>query len=268
MENRQPDKPLKRPRLRLPFDNRSTDAGEWAYDHRFGLFITLAAYLVLAIAFVASKITIGGDRVEQTLYIDLGTLETLEAERDRLQREVEQRQQAGEETFNWDEVRNVTSNENVLNENLSTDRGNHAAELNAGAAAAAEQMRANREAYERALAEVDAIGRDNGQEGRGSGEREDARVAGYVTVRLDIKNPTRTERHLLKPAFQCEGGGEVVVEVEVRCNGKVSAARVLSGGDDYMREVALRAARSSTVNIDPSAPDRQRGTITYIFVPQ
>lgn len=267
MENRQPDKPQKRPRLRLPFDNRSTDAGEWAYDHRVGLFFTLGVYLVLAIAFISSKITVGGERIEQTLYIDLGTLETLEAERDRLEREVRERQ-AQQEEFDWDQVRNVTSNENVLNENLRTDRGNQAAELNAGAAAAAEQMRANREAYERALAEVDAIGRDGGAEGSESSSREDARVAGYVTVRLDIKNPTRTERHLLKPAFQCEGGGEVVVEVEVRCNGKVSSARVLSGGDDYMREVALRAARASTVNIDSNAPDRQRGTITYIFVPQ
>ena len=268
MENKRPDIPPKRPRLRLPFDNRSTDAGEWAYDHRVGLFFTLGVYLLLAIAFVASKIEVGGERVDQTLYIDLGTLETLEAERDRLEREVRERQ-AQQEEFDWDQVRNVTSNENVLNENLRTDRGNQAAELNAGAAAAAEQMRANREAYERALAEVDAIGRDeHGAEDAGTSRREDARVAGYVTVRLDIKNPTRTERHLLKPAFQCEGGGEVVVEVEVRCNGKVSSARVLSGGDDYMREVALRAARASTVNIDPNAPDRQRGTITYIFVPQ
>lgn len=267
MESKLPDKPLKRPRLRLPFDNRKQDAGEWAYDHRIGLFTTLTIYLLLAIAFVASKITLGGERIEQTLYIDLGTLETLEAERDRLEAELRERQQ--EEQFDWGQVRNVTSNENVLNEELTTDRGNHAAELNADAAAAAEQMRANREAYERGLADVDAIGRDNGTTAEGeSTTREDARVAGYVTVRLDIKNPTRTERHLVKPAFQCEGGGEVVVEVEVRCNGKVSSARVLSGGDDYMREVALRAARSSTVNIDPNAPDRQKGTITYIFIPQ
>ena len=68
--------------------------------------------------------------------------------------------------------------------------------------------------------------------------------------------------------FEHIWGGEVVVEIEVRCNGRVSSARVLSGGDDYMREVALRAARSSTVNIDNNAPDRQKGTITYIFVPQ
>ena len=40
----------RRPKLRLPFDNRREDAGEWAYDHRIGLCITLIAYLVLMIA--------------------------------------------------------------------------------------------------------------------------------------------------------------------------------------------------------------------------
>ena len=89
-----------------------------------------------------------------------------------------------------------------------------------------------------------------------------------VTVRLDVKDPVRKERHLVKPAYQCEGGGEVVVEIEVRPNGRITSARALSGGDDYMREVACRAALESTLDINPQAPPRQRGTITYIFIPQ
>lgn len=267
MDNIQQHIPPRRPRIRLPFENKKTDIGEWAYDHRRGLFATLIVYLIIAISFVSAKIVIGSRATQTTLYIDLQTLTELEAERDRLEREIEQRQQI-EESFDWSQVRNQHSNENVLDENLRTDRGNHAAELNANAAEAAERMRANRESYERGLAEAEAI-RHEGSSGSGNdAERRDAKISGYVTVRLDIKNPVRTERHLVTPAFQCEGGGEVVVEVEVRCNGKVSSAKVLSGGDDYMREVALRAARSSTVNIDTSAPDRQKGTITYIFIPQ
>ncbi len=260
------NKPLKRPRLRLPFDNKREDVGEWAYDHRIGLCITLILYLVLGIAFVTSKIVVGGRAVETTVYIDLNTLADLETERDRLEQQVRERQQ--EQSFDWDQVQNAASNENVLNENLRTDRGNHASELNADAIAAAERMRANRAAYEQGLAEADAI-RHAGDSGSASDEkRQDAKVAGYVTVRLDVKDPVRTARHLVTPAYQCEGGGEVVVEIEVRPDGRVTSARVRSGGDDYMREVALRAARSSTVNIDTSAPEKQRGTITYIFVPQ
>ena len=65
-----------------------------------------------------------------------------------------------------------------------------------------------------------------------------------------------------------EGGGEVVVEIEVRPNGRITSARALSGRADYMREVACRAALESTLDINPQAPPRQRGTITYIFIPQ
>jgi len=35
-----------------------------------------------------------------------------------------------------------------------------------------------------------------------------------------------------------------------------------------MREAALHAARVSTFNIDPKAPARHQGTITYTFIPQ
>ena len=63
-------------------------------------------------------------------------------------------------------------------------------------------------------------------------------------------------------------GGEVVVRITVNRAGEVTHASVASGGDDCMRESALRAARNSLFNIDNSAPARQTGTITYIFIPQ
>ena len=69
-------------------------------------------------------------------------------------------------------------------------------------------------------------------------------------------------------AYQCEGGGEVVVGITVNPSGEVVAAKVASGGDDCMREAALEAARNSLFNIDDSAPARQSGTITYLFIPQ
>ena len=60
----------------------------------------------------------------------------------------------------------------------------------------------------------------------------------------------------------------MVVAITVDRGGEVVSARVLSGGDEPMREAALRAARQSRVNIDESAPARQSGTITYLFIPQ
>ena len=85
---------------------------------------------------------------------------------------------------------------------------------------------------------------------------------------FSLTDPLRTSRRLEIPAYLCEGGGEVVVAVAVNRAGEVAQARVTEGGDDCMREAALRAARASLFNIDPTAPVKHQGTITYLFIPQ
>lgn len=254
----------RRVRIRLPFDNRRTDAGTWAYDHRIGLCVTLIAYLVLMIVFVSSKIVVGRRASTQGMYIDLQTLAELESERDRLERLVRERQE--QDPIDWRSIRNQVSNENALDEKLRDDRGTNAAELNDAAAEAAERMQANREAYEQGLAEERAMRERNGRDGEA--EHRDRKVKGRVTVSFSLTNPVRTSRRLIVPAYLCESGGEVTVGITINRAGEVLAARANGGGDDCMRETALRAARSSRFNIDDNAPARQSGTITYIFIPQ
>lgn len=256
----------KRPKLQLPFDNRREDAGEWAFDHRVGLCVTLIAYLLLAIAFVGSKIVVGGSSHTQGFYIDLQELEQLAAEKERLEREVRERQQA--DPIDWKSIRNDISNENAkLDESLRDDRGTNAAALNDAADAAQERMRANREAYEQGLAEAEAI-RRNKERSEHANENSDRKVQGRVTVSFSLVDPVRHARHLVVPAYQCEGGGEVVVRITVNRAGEVTNATVASGGDDCMRSTALRAARRSLFDINDAAPARHTGTITYLFIPQ
>lgn len=255
--------PGRRPRLNLPFDNRREDAGSWAYDHRVGLCVTLIAYLVLMIVFVSSKIVIGQRSETQGMFIDLQSLAELEAQRDRLEEEVRQRQQ---DAADWASIRNRMSNENAAEGELRDDRGTDTRALSEAASQAEERLKANREAYEQGLAEERAI-----RERRGTGETgesRDVKVKGRVTVSFSLTNPVRTKRYLEVPVYRCEGGGEVVVEITVNRAGDVTAARVRSGGDACMREMAEQAARNSQFNIDDSAPARQAGTITYIFIPQ
>ena len=265
-ENPRDSKPQapRRPRIRLPFDNRREDAGTWTYDHRIGLCVTLIAYLVLMIVFVSSKIVVGARSHQQGMYIDLQSLAELEQEKARLEREVRERQ--AQEEIDWRSIRNQASNENALNEKLRDDRGTNAAELNKAAAEAEARMQANREAYEQGLAEERAIRERRGKED--GSEHQDRKVKGRVTVSFSLTNPVRTSRHLSIPAYTCEGGGEVIVEITVNRAGEVTNARVAEGGDACMRESALNSARRSRFNIDDSAPARQQGTITYIFIPQ
>lgn len=254
-------------RLHLPFENRHKDAGEWAYDHRVGLSVMIICYLVLGIVFVGSKIILNDKPHLQGIYIDLQDLETLAEEKERLEREVEMKQLQA--NMDWSSVRNLTSNEALLNENLKDDRGTRTEALNASAREIAEGMESNRAAYEAGLAEAEAIldkGRAKSEDKTTEGQ--DSKFKGNVTVSFVLKDPVRTKRHLVVPAYRCEGGGEVVVAITVNLGGEVTAAKVVSGGDESMREAALDAAWKSLFNIDMSAPERHNGTITYLFIPQ
>ncbi len=254
-------------RLHLPFENRHKDAGEWAYDHRVGLSVMIICYLVLGIVFVGSKIILNDKPHLQGIYIDLQDLETLAEEKERLEREVEMKQLQA--NMDWSSVRNLTSNEALLNENLKDDRGTRTEALNASAREIAEGMESNRAAYEAGLAEAEAIldkGRAKSEDKTTEGQ--DSKFKGNVTVSFVLKDPARTKRHLVVPAYRCEGGGEVVVAITVNRGGEVTAAKVVSGGDESMREAALDAAWKSLFNIDMSAPERHNGTITYLFIPQ
>lgn len=74
------------------------------------------------------------------------------------------------------------------------------------------------------------------------------------------------------PIYKCEGSGKVILDIIVNQRGAVVSATVNqdeSSSDDYcLHEMARDAARRSRFNLDPSAPERQRGTLTYHFVAQ
>ena len=262
---KKPVRPRRKP-LRLPFDNRKQDIGSWAYDHRVGLFITIIIYLIIGIGFFASKIVIGRKVSQQGMYIDLQTVELLEKERDRLAEEVRRANQ----NIDWSKIRNTSSNENSLNENLADDRGTNTSSLNEDAEAVEQRMRANREAYEKGLSDAKRAGERQEDESvdDSSGNKSDKKVKGSVTVSFSFDNPVRYSRKLIKPAYRCEGGGEVVVKVAIDRAGKVLYAYVESGGDECMRQTAVGAAKSSRFDHNNSAPAKQEGTITYIFIPQ
>ena len=258
----------RKPRMKLPFDNRKKDAGEWAYDHRLGLSVMVIVYLLLGIVFFSSKIIIGRKPHMQGIYVDLQTLEELEKEKERLEREIEMKQQ---QDIEWSKIRNLQSNDAVLNEELKDDRNTNTAEINESIKSVAAGMEANRAAYEAGLREAESILTNRPQqvsEQQSQSKGEDSHYKGGVTVRFEFRNPVRTKRNLIVPAYTTDTGGQVVVAVTLNQGGEVIAARIKSGGTEIMREEALKAARASLFNIDPSAPARHEGTITYTFLPQ
>ena len=76
--------------------------------------------------------------------------------------------------------------------------------------------------------------------------------------------------HLEKPSVDFEETGDVVVDIWVNRIGKVVEARInfkqTNIIDSNLRRVSIQAAKNSTFTEDPTAPEKQRGTITYKFI--
>ncbi len=95
------------------------------------------------------------------------------------------------------------------------------------------------------------------------------KVEGLTTVAVDLVG--RTDIHLDVPAYLCEGQGQVVVRISVARDGTVSRADedvTRTHADECMIEHALSSARAARFTSNSSAPDPQRGTITYTFLAQ
>lgn len=73
------------------------------------------------------------------------------------------------------------------------------------------------------------------------------------------------------PVYLAQGGGEAVVDILVNRNGEVLTAIPRQGNnlsDPTILSYAKQAAENTLFNADNSAPERERGTITYIFIAQ
>lgn len=263
--NNRPRVPRKRPqRLNLPFTKRKRDIGTWVYDNRAGLCAMLIAYLLVAIVFVGSKVIVRTPVNTAGIILDMRTLEELRQEKQRLEREVRLRQQSRDDDNAY--IRNVLSNEGA---DLRDDRNTDVSSIRDRADNLDSKMQSNRDAWERGMREIASM-----KNSKGDGEdvsKNDSRAKGRVTVSFSLINPTRYSVEVPVPAYRCERGGEVVVNITVNRGGDVVSAAVdrgLSDSDNCMHETALEAARRSRFNLDGSAPERQSGTITYLFIPQ
>ncbi len=263
-----PQAPQKRPqRLNLPFTKRKKDTGTWVYDHRAGLCAMLIVYLVLAILFVGSQVIVRTPKRHADIVVDIRTLEELQKEQARLEREVQMRQQQQAGGDEGGSIRNLLSNENA---ELRDDRNTNMSALRGSADGLGSGMKSNRDAWDQGMREIEAMKSNRGGDGTGN-VNNDTKSKGRVLVSFSLSNPTRYSADLVVPGYRCERGGEVVVQIVVNRSGDVVSTvvdRSLSDNDSCMHSTALDAARRSRFNVDGSAPERQSGTITYMFIPQ
>jgi hypothetical protein len=93
--------------------------------------------------------------------------------------------------------------------------------------------------------------------------------SGESNITYDLEN--RYHVSLPIPVYLAQGGGRVVTDIVVDRNGRVikaEARKNASGADPRIFYYATLAAQHTTFNADPEAPEKQQGTITYLFVAQ
>lgn len=267
----QPRKP--RPRARVNLENtRNEGFAEWLYNHRVGLIVVLAAYIVGVVVLFTTRVSVEIPPVEYIIEIvdelppTEEEVEKLRQQRDELQREIDRRLAAVQQ------VRNVQSNDAAESE-ASGGELSYDADMQQMMNQVASDMATNRGDYESGLREVAGIGNggSGGGSGGGKGSGEKGKFSGAVTVEYSFTSPVRHARgDLYTPAYRAKGGGIVVVDVWINRNGTVTDVRIASSTNPELNKQALDAAKHAKTlfNIDNTAPTSHRGTITYTFVAQ
>ncbi len=255
------------PELDLPFaKRRRREVGEWIYDNRETICITVIVYLLAAVVLLSAGIVLQPRGEEAAIVMDFSQEEELR----RLEQELERAQRLNEmlgdvPTPDYGKVRNAVSNENAEEREESLSRETR--EIFERSQEVMQEMERTGAEYEQMLDMLD--GKPSAQEE--STEYRDARIAGGATVSFSLARPLRHAVRLPAPSYKCAGGGTVVVDIVVSRNGDVLSASVdksRSSSDNCMTEAALEFAMRSRFNVDSSAPGRHSGTLIYVFVPQ
>ena len=261
--------PRRKPSVNLN-DTRRESLGEWLYNHRIGLMVVIAIFMVGGVVLATARYNVELRPVEYIIeFVDEAPtaeeVEELKKRRDKLQEDIERRMAAIEK------VKNLQSND-AAEQAGSKEQMQYDSDMQQMMDKVAADMATNRGDYESGMREVQGIGKGGSGGGSGGtkGTGDKGKFSGAVTVAYSFEDPVRHHRDLYVPAYRTKSGGVVVVDVWLDRNGTVTAARINSSTNSELNEEALNAARHNRTlfRIDSSAPVSHRGTITYTFVAQ
>ena len=232
-------------------------------DQKAGLFITAIVHLAVIVVLLLCQIGYSVQR-ENTFVLDF----TQQEEKERIEQQEELHRNALaqlEEMISMarsQPVRNVTVNRSQLKD----DRGTDADQLYRDAERLAQDLR---DGQHRQLDDPADYVQDPVTPPAETKPRKQQTYSGPSVLSWSLDG--RRATHLPIPAYRCVGAGEVTVIITVNNQGSVVDAKVDEGAssrDGCLRSFATRAARLSKFNASSTAPARQMGTITYLFIAQ
>ena len=232
-------------------------------DQKAGLYITAIVHLAVIVVLLLCQIGYSVQR-ENTFVLDFTKQEEKEAQEQ--QEELHRSAMAQLENLlaaaRSQPVRNVTVNRSQLKDDRNTD----ADQLYRDAERLAQDLK---DGQHRQMDDPDDFVQDPVTPPSDPKPRKQETYSGPSVLSWSLDG--RRATHLPIPAYRCIGAGEVTVIITVNNQGTVVDAKVDDGAsskDGCLRNFASRAARLSKFNASTTAPARQMGTITYLFIAQ
>ena len=232
-------------------------------DQKAGLYITAIVHLAVIIVLLLCQIGYSVQR-ENSFVLDFTKQEEKEQQeqKEELHRSAIAQLESMLAAARSQPVRNVTVNRSQLKDDRNTD----ADQLYRDAERLAQDLK---DGQNRKIEDPEDFVRDPVTKPAESKPRKQETYSGPSVLSWSLDG--RKATHLPIPAYRCVGAGEVTVIITVNNQGTVVDAKVddgASSGDGCLRNFATRAARLSKFNASSTAPARQMGTITYLFIAQ
>ena len=254
-------------------EQRPRGIKEWLIAHQVGLLGTVIFHLVILILVLIMKLN-PVKPSNDMVYMELQPIQQqIQPNPQKLADEILKKEEPKTEEAakgnSASTVRNVAVNSNLnkLTDKLVDDKFGKANPVYDEARKLEEKMRANRELYKKSLEASKAPEQQSGSQTSSRASSEKAyRGASVLAYSLGGRQGVE----LPVPAYLCEGGGDVVVDIVVNQRGAVTSSSISSQtkASECLFAEALKAARRSRFTVKADAPSAQKGSITYRFVAQ
>jgi len=238
-------------------------------DNLNGIIATLAIHLVVMVSLLFAQLRNNHELPEEALFIDLTTESVKYPDTEKTKQDLGNQSLA----LNGSQSGEHNSNRAV---NLGDQSGHTSGDPffdkeYAREVAAAKQL--ERDVNRNLAKKIPEIGDIpmpvSSTEGMTREEAKRSSFKGKSNIHYSLGN--RYHLQLPIPVYLAQGGGEVVVDIVVDRNGEVLIATPrasFSTTDPMILAYARQAAEKTVFNSDTTAPDKERGTITYLFVAQ
>lgn len=239
------------------------------YHNIYGIIATLGIHLIVLTVLLFSQIRPLIKIPQDTIYVDFSTVfappeKTPELEKEKLQNQASFSRQS---ISNGQNASNMAVNEAAKEGTFSREPSfDNDPEIKAAKQLVSD---VNRTLSQKIPKIGDIAMPEDKSEGKTAEQVKQSNFKGKSNIHYNLEN--RYHTRLPIPVYLAQGGGEVIIDIVVARDGHVLSANPRPNSqvkDLIIFAYAKQAAEKTEFNVDPSAPDKQKGTISYMFVAQ